>query len=78
MTHEQLTEPLRQRDATIAQLQATIAELTETIGKLTGQLEWCRRQLFGRKSERFEDPAQPKLFADIPNQPESDDSAYSS
>lgn len=55
MTIEQLTEQLQQRDA-------TIAELTEMIGKLRGELEWCKRQLFGRKSERYEDPSQPKLF----------------
>ena len=69
MTIDQLAEQLRQRDATIAQLQAAVtavesvnAELTETMAKLRGELEWCRRQLFGRKSERYEDPSQPKLF----------------
>ncbi len=55
MTIEQLTEQLRQREA-------TIAELIEVVGKLRGELEWCKRQLFGRKSERYEDPAQAKLF----------------
>jgi len=76
MTIEQLTEQLQQREAqlqqreaqleareaTIAQLQATNAELTEATSKLRGELEWCKRQLFGRKSERYEDPNQPKLF----------------
>jgi transposase len=83
MTIDQLTEQLRQRDATIAQLQAAVAaaestngelrstnthlqsvnaELAETMSKLRGELEWCKRQLFGRKSERYEDPSQPKLF----------------
>ena len=85
MTNEPLNEQPRQRDATIAQYQAVIAQrdavivdLTQTVQKLTGQLEWCRRQLFGRKSERFEDPAQPMLFADIHIPPESNDSASSS
>ncbi|NBC10527.1 MAG: IS66 family transposase [Planctomycetes bacterium] len=69
MTIEQLTEQLQQREAqleqreaTIAQLQATNAELAEATSKLRGELEWCKRQLFGRKSERYEDPNQPKLF----------------
>lgn len=57
MTIEQLAEQLQQRDA-------TIAELTATVGKLRGELAWCQRQLFGRKSERYEDPNQPQLFAE--------------
>jgi transposase len=55
MTIERLTEQLEQRDA-------LIAELSEAVDKLRGELEWCKRQLFGRKSERYEDPNQPKLF----------------
>jgi len=55
MTIEQLTEQLKQRDA-------QIAELSQTVRTLSGQLEWCKRQLFGRKSERYEDPNQPRLF----------------
>ena len=55
MTIEQLTEQLEQRDA-------LIAELSEAVDKLRGELEWCKRQLFGRKSERYEDPNQSKLF----------------
>ena len=66
MTEAQLIEQLRERDAELAQLQAANAELAETVRKLTGQLEWCKRQLFGRKSERFEDPNQPNLFPDAP------------
>jgi len=62
MTIEQLTEQLEQREAQLEQREATIAELTEAVGKLRGELEWCKRQLFGRKSERYEDPNQPKLF----------------
>jgi len=68
MTTEQLTEQLQQRDA-------TIAELTETVGKLRGELEWCRRQLFGRKSERYEDPNQSRLFADLHDPSSSCESA---
>ncbi|MFW6336895.1 MAG: IS66 family transposase [Phycisphaeraceae bacterium] len=48
--------------STNTHLQSVNAELTETMSKLRGELEWCRRQLFGRKSERYEDPSQPKLF----------------
>ena len=48
--------------STNTHLQSVNAELTETMSKLRGELEWCKRQLFGRKSERYEDPSQPKLF----------------
>jgi transposase len=87
MTIDQLTEQLHQREAQIkerntqieqreAQIEqrdATIAELTETVGQLQDQLAWCRRQLFGRKSERYQDPAQAKLFdeSDREDEPEA-------
>jgi len=48
--------------STNTHLQSVNAELAETMAKLRGELEWCKRQLFGRKSERYEDPSQPKLF----------------
>lgn len=69
MTTEELIEQIQQRDAVIEQLKALIeqlkaagAELSETVRKLSGELEWCKRQLFGRKSERYEDPNQGRLF----------------
>jgi transposase len=69
MTIARLTEQLRQceaqleqREAQLEQREAWIAELTETVGQLRGELEWCRRQLFGRKSERYADPNQSTLF----------------
>ncbi len=70
MTIEELTIQLQQRDAVIAQCNATIAEMAQTMRQLNDQLAWCKRQLFGRKSERYEDPGQPRLFT------ESDDDAH--
>jgi len=44
---------LWEKDATINKLDTKIAELGSTINKLTGQLEWLRRKVFGKMSERF-------------------------
>jgi transposase len=63
MTVEQLTQELQQRDAQLADREAQITELSESIDKLRRQVAWCERQLFGRKSERYEDPNQSSLFA---------------
>lgn len=43
------------------ELQARCAQLVEQNAILTQQVEWLKRQLFGRKSERFEHP---ELFED--------------
>jgi transposase len=67
--NEELREQLNRRDALIEQRDAVIAELTQTVQKLSGELAWCKRQLFGRKSERYEDPNQPKLFEVAPIDP---------
>jgi len=61
MSPQQIIEALRDQ---LSQRDATIDELAQAVAKLTGELDWCKRQLFGRKSERFEDPNQPKLFDD--------------
>jgi len=63
MSPQQIIEALRDQ---LSQRDATIDELAQAVAKLTGELDWCKRQLFGRKSERFEDPNQPKLFDDAP------------
>ena len=53
-----------QDQATVGELEARNATLTQQVNELTRQLEWFKRQLFGRKSQkRLEiDPAvQPLL-----------------
>ena len=54
---------LTDRETQLADREAQITELSETIDKLRRQVAWCERQLFGRKSERYEDPNQSSLFA---------------
>lgn len=71
MTAQEFISQLQQRDA-------VIAELTQTVRQLTDQLAWCKRQLFGRKSERYEDPSQPRLFNIGGESSESNGSASSS
>ena len=54
-------EPDAQR---IAELEQTIGQLEGTVESLNHQLDWFKRQLFGRKSEKREledNPHQPML-----------------
>lgn len=58
------TSPEQEKAALQVQLiqqQALIAQLTETSKLLAQQVEWLKKQLFGRKSERFVDQDQPDL-----------------
>lgn len=54
----------------IQQLHAIIAKQSEEMAVLKQQLDWFKRQLFGRKSEKqlFDNPAQSELFADAPTE----------
>ena len=63
---EELREELRRRDTSIIGLQQQVSHLTE-------QLDWFKRQLFGKKSERFMDinPLQPALGDLLDGVPES-------
>ena len=47
-----------------AGLKAQVAEMAEQISVLTQQLDWFKRQIFGRKSEKqlIDTPHQPDLF----------------
>lgn len=49
------------------QLHAIIAQQSEQIAQLKQQVDWFKRQIFGRKSEKqfIDNPAQINLFADI-------------
>jgi transposase len=52
-----------------AESAARIRELEQQVAILTQQLDWLKRQLFGRKSEKLDHP---ELFAeDVPGKPES-------
>ena len=52
----------------LSEKDATINKLDETISKLEGQLEWLRKKVFGKMSERFiaanPDERQLDLFGD--------------
>ena len=52
-------------------LRAENAELKAALAQVTQQLEWFKRQLFGRKSERHlpPDPSQGNLLADLAPEP---------
>ena len=57
-----LVESLQQENA---QLSARVADLGEQLDAVKRQLEWFKRQFFGRRSERrreFDDVAQTSLF----------------
>ena len=57
-----LVESLQQENA---QLSARVADLSEQLDGVRRQLEWFKRQFFGRTSERrreFDDVAQASLF----------------
>jgi hypothetical protein len=55
----------------LAVLRAENAELKAALAQVTQQLEWFKRQLFGRKSERHlpPDPSQGNLLADLAPEP---------
>ena len=55
----------------LAALRAENAELKAALAQVTQQLEWFKRQLFGRKSERHlpPDPSQGNLLADLAPEP---------
>ena len=55
-------------------LRAENAELKAALAQVTQQLEWFKRQLFGRKSERHlpVDPNQGNLLADLAPAPADD------
>ena len=62
MLSSPLVESLQQENA---QLSARVADLSEQLDAVRRQLEWFRRQFFGRRSERrreFDDVAQASLF----------------
>lgn len=52
--------------------QARIKELEQQVAILLQQVEWLKRQLFGKKSEKLDHP---ELFGDEPGKPESSDGA---
>jgi len=61
MSAAQLSELIESQQAMISMQAKTIATQGEQIAALNHQLDWFRRQLFGKKSERFApepDPAQ--------------------
>jgi transposase len=57
----------------LTQLKADNTALSEQVDTLKNQLDWFKRQLFGRKSEKqiIDNPQQTNLFAGIENPPES-------
>lgn len=65
---ESLRAKLSEKDATINKLDTTINKLDATINELNGQLEWLRKKVFGKMSERFiasnPDERQLDLFGD--------------
>lgn len=60
-----------------ATLRSELTARDEQIDQLRIQIEWLRRQIFGRKSERFENPNQLQLLLEFHNddQPQEDPSA---
>lgn len=53
-------------DEMAARHKAEVDDLTARLNEALSQLAWCKRQLFGRKSEKLKayDPSVPDLFAD--------------
>lgn len=49
----------------VARLKAAMAALEADKKRLEGRVEWLVRQLFGHRSERFENPLQNDLFEDV-------------
>jgi len=54
------------------QANRTIEELSATVQDLQKQIAWLKRQLFGRKSERFEADKSEGLFDHLPDPPEAE------
>ncbi len=55
-------ENLEEANRYIRELSGTVDQLTETVTSLEAQLAWLKRQLFGRKSERYMAGSEPSLF----------------
>jgi len=53
-----MTVPIK---ALLDERDESIAQLTQSKQQLEGQVAWLNRQMFGKKSERYEDPNQSKL-----------------
>lgn len=60
---QSLRSLVQAQQQTITSQSLEIQSQCERIAELEQQLEWLKRQVFGRKSERFELPGQAELFA---------------
>jgi len=62
---DELLKKNAELQARLARLEEANAHLEAEKQRLEGRVEWLLRQLFGRRSERFEDPNQQHLFEDV-------------
>ncbi len=62
-------EHLTREASAVQMLHSTIEQMSADLLQLQSQIAWLKRQLFGRKSEKYVLPADAGLFAELPPAP---------